>query len=99
VLFASRDVDVEGILYTGCDGFLDINQILRHYGRYTVVGRKILYGRRVEELGGFGGISSDYQNVNHGGMGSDSGSWEVMMIVSWEWMRGLCCITSGEVIG
>jgi hypothetical protein len=29
------------------------------------------------ELGGFGGISSDSRNVNHGGMGSDSGSGEV----------------------
>jgi hypothetical protein len=63
-----------------------------------VVGGKISNGRLVGEFGGFGGITSDSRNVNHGGMGSESGSGEVIMKISREWMRGLCCIMSGGVI-
>ena len=63
-----------------------------------MVGGKISYERFAGELGGFGGISLDSQNVNHGGIGSDSGSGEVIMTVSGEWMRGLCCVMSGGVI-
>jgi hypothetical protein len=64
-----------------------------------VVGGNISDGRFVGELGGFGGISSDSQNVNHGGVGSDSGLGEVILTISGEWVRGLCWITSGGVIG
>jgi hypothetical protein len=36
VLLTLGDEDIEGILCTGCDGSLVINQISRHCGRYLI---------------------------------------------------------------
>jgi hypothetical protein len=37
--------------------------------------------------------------MNHGGVGSDSGSGEVMWTVSGEGIGGITCITGSEVVG
>ena len=62
----------------GCVGSLDINQISRYCGLKIVVGHKIYVGKCTRELGGFGGKSSYKISMNHGGVGSASGSGEII---------------------
>jgi hypothetical protein len=70
--------DVEGVAQGHCDGSLDINQISRYCGLKIVVERKISVGKWTGELGGFGEKYSYRLSINHGGVGSASGSGEII---------------------